>query len=84
MTVIIFLLIFAKFSLFRGILFKRYFGCLRLLCSSDVENPAPRASRRSYRVAYANIRGLQKNLSDLSLMAKGGDVFFFLRFLSFF
>ena len=63
-----------------GILYKRYFGRLRLLRSSDVEeNPGPRVSRRSYRVVYANIRGLHKNLSDLALIARGGGVFFFVR-----
>ena len=62
-----------------GILHKRYFGCLRLLSSSDVEeNTGSRALRRSCRVVYANIRGLHKNLSDLSFIARGGDVFFFL------
>ena len=46
------------------------------------ENLRLRASRRSCRVMYGNIRGLHKNLSDLSLAARGEDVFFFLRLLS--
>ena len=60
-----------------GILYKRYFDHLRLLRSSNVEeNPEPRVSRRSCCVEYANIRNLHGNLSDLSHIAKGGDVFF--------
>ena len=60
-----------------SILSKRYFGRLRLLKSSDVEeNPGPIASRWSCRVVYANIRDLHRNLSDLSLMARGRDVVF--------
>ena len=51
------------------ILYKRYFGRLRLLRYSDVEeNPRPRTSRRLCRVVYANIRGLQ------SLITRGGDI----------
>ena len=66
-----------------GILYKHDFGHLRILRSSDVkENPGPKASRRSCCVVYANIRGLHKNLSDLSLIARGGDVVFGLRLLS--
>ena len=58
-----------------GTLYKRYFGRLWLLKPLDVEEtPEPRASFRSYRVVYANIRRLHKNLSDLSLIARGGDV----------
>ena len=52
-----------------------YLGLLR---SSDVEeNPGPRASHRSYRVVYANIRSLHRNLSIffLSLIARGRGVF---------
>ena len=60
-----------------GILYKCYFGHLRQLRSSNVEeNSGLRASRRSRCVVCANIRGLHKKLSDLSLMARGGDVFF--------
>ena len=40
------------------------------------EKPGPKATRRSFRVVLANIWGLHKNLSDLSLAARGGDVFF--------
>ena len=59
-----------------GILYKNYYGRLRLLRSSDVEkNSVPWASRKSC-VVYANIKGLHKNLSDLSLIARGGDVRF--------
>ena len=48
-----------------GIMHKRYFDLLRLLRALDVEeNPEPRASRLSFCVVYANIRGLNKNLSD--------------------
>ena len=66
-----------------GILYKRYFGLLRLLMSSDVEeNSGTRASRRSFRAVYAKIRGLHKNLSDISLMVRGGNVVFVLRHLS--
>ena len=65
-------------SLFMDILYKRYFGHLRLLMSTDVENSGPRASRMTCRVLCANIRGLHKNLPDLSLIARGGDVFFFI------
>ena len=57
-----------------GILYKHYFGHLRLLKSSDVEeNPGSKASRTSCCVVYANILGLHKNLS---LAARDGDVFF--------
>ena len=57
-----------------SILFKGYFSRLRLLTSSDVkENPKPRASRRTCRVLYANIRVLHKNLSP---MARGGEMAF--------
>ena len=60
-----------------GILYNRYFGRMRLFKTSNVEdNPGPRASRRSCRVVYANIRGLHKNLSYLSLIARGEDVVF--------
>ena len=62
---------------------KLYVGCLRLLRCLDVEgNPGMWASHRSYRVVYANIRGLHKNSSDLSLTARGRDVVFVLRLLS--
>ena len=62
-----------------GILHKLYFSRLRLFRSSDVEeNSRPRASRKSCCVVYANIRGLHKKLSDLSLIARGGYVLFFL------
>ena len=62
-----------------GIRYNRYFGRLRLLRFSDVgENPRPRASRRSCHVVYVNIQSLSKNLSDLSLIDRGGEVFFFL------
>ena len=70
-------------SLHMGILYKFYFGRLRLLRSSDVEEkPETLVSRRSRGVVYTNILGLHKNLSDLSLTAGGGDVFFILRLLS--
>ena len=47
------------------------------------EYPGAKASRRLCHVVYANIWGLHKNLSDLSLIARGGDVsFFILRLLS--
>ena len=60
-----------------GILYKHYFGSARLLRLSNVEeNPGPRASRRSCRVVYVNIRGLHRNLSALSLTARGGDMVF--------
>ena len=69
--------------MFMSILHKGYFGCLRLLTSSDVEeNPGPTVSHRSCRVVYANIRGLHKNLLNLSHMASGGEVMFSLRVLS--
>ena len=70
--------------MFIGILYKRYFDRLRLGRSSDIEeNPEPRASRRSCRIVYTNIRGLHKYLLDLSLMARSGNEFFFvLRLLS--
>ena len=46
--------------------------------SSDVEdNAGKRASRRSCHVMCANIWDLHRNLSDLSLTARGGDDFFF-------
>ena len=61
-----------------GILYTHDFGSLRLLRSSDVKgNHGPRASRRSCRVVYANIQGHHKNLSDLSLTTRVGDVFLF-------
>ena len=68
-----------------GIQYKRYHSRLRLLRSLNVEeNPGQRVSRRSCRVLYANIRVLHKYLSNLSLSATGGYVFFFsLRLLSF-
>ena len=54
-----------------GILYKLYFGRLRLLRSSDLkENPGPKVSRKSCRVVYANIWGLHKNLSELPLITK--------------
>ena len=60
-----------------SILYKRYFDRLRLLRSSDVEeNPGLRALRRSCCVVYVNVQGPHMNLSDLSLMARGGDAFF--------
>ena len=60
-----------------GIKYKHCFGSLRLLKPSNVEeNLGPRASPRSGRVVYANIRSLHKNLSDLSLTARGGDMVF--------
>ena len=62
------------------ILCKRYFGRLRLLKSSDVEeNSGPRASRRSCRVVYANIMSLRKKLSELLFISRGGGVVFVLR-----
>ena len=77
------LLLSTELSLFMDILYKRYFGRLRLLRSSDVEeNPGLRDSRRSCCVCHTKIRSLHKNLSNLSLMVE--FVFFFaLRFLSF-
>ena len=36
----------------------------------------PRTSRRLCRVVYANICGLHRNLSDLSLITRGGNVVF--------
>ena len=64
-------------SLFMGILHNHYLGCLRLLKSSDLKkNPRPRATHRSCRVVYSNIRGLHKNLSDLCLAVRGGDMVF--------
>ena len=67
------------------ILYKRYFSLLRLLRSSEVEveeKPEPKASRRSCRFVCVNLRGLHKNLFDLSLIARGGNVLSFLRLLS--
>ena len=50
-------------SFIMGNLYKRYFGRLEQVRSWDVEeNPGQRASRRSCRVVYANIRGLHKNV----------------------
>ena len=40
------------------------------------DNPGPRASRMSCCVVYATIRGLLKNVPDLSLIARGRDVMF--------
>ena len=58
-----------------GILYKRYLGHLRLLRSSGgKENPGSGILHRSCRVVYANILCLYKNLSDLSLIFRGGDV----------
>ena len=58
-----------------SILYTPYFGRLKLLRSSDVEeNPEPKASRRSYCAVYANIWSMDKNLSDYTLMARGGGV----------
>ena len=60
-----------------SILYKSYFSRLGLLGSSDAKvNSGPRASRRSCRAVLANIRGLHRNLSDVSLLARGGYVFF--------
>ena len=79
-TAIFFLLscsCFISNSLFMSILYTHYFGRLRQLRSSNVkENPGLRASRRSCCVVYANIRRLQKNLSDFSFAVRGEDVFF--------
>ena len=48
-----------------SILYKRYFGRLRLLKSSDVEeNPGPRASRQSCRI----VRELHKKLFKAPLL----------------
>ena len=59
-------------SLFMGILYKRYFGSVRLLGSLEVkENPGTRALRRLGCVVHANIRGQPKNLLDLSLIGRG-------------
>ena len=70
-------------SLFTVILCNLYFGRLRLVRISDVEeNSGPRASRRSYRVVYANIRGLHENLLELSLITRGRDVFHVPKLLS--
>ena len=57
---------------------KRYFGCLRLL-RSWMQRRILERRLHAGRVVYANIRGLHKNLSDLSLIARGGDVFFLSR-----
>ena len=44
---------------------------------SDVEeNSGAKASRMSCPVVYANIRGLHKNLSELSIIAKDEIIFF--------
>ena len=48
------------------------------------KNPGLRVSRRSCRVVYLNIWGLNKNLSDLSLTARGGDRVFCSETLIFF
>ena len=54
------------------------FGRLRLFRSSDLEeNPGPRPSRRSCLVVYANTRGLHKNLTDWSIIARDEDVLYF-------
>ena len=59
-----------------GILYKHYFGRLRLWRYSEIEqNPGPRASRRLWYVVYANIRRLHKSLSNLFLAASGDVVF---------
>ena len=42
------------------------------------ENPGPKASRRSCHVVYVNFRILRKNLSDLSLIVRCGEVFLFI------
>ena len=47
--------------------------------SNREENPESRASRRSCRVVHANIRSMYKNLLDLSLLARGGFVIFFVQ-----
>ena len=62
-----------------GILYKRYFGRLRLLRSSDVdENPgSPRASRRSCRIEYANIHDLYKRIYQICLLLLEVEVCFF-------
>ena len=60
-----------------GSLCKRYFSRLKLLRpSDDEENLELRVSRTSCRVVYPNIRGLHKNFSALSLIARE-IVFFF-------
>ena len=59
-------------------LYQRLFDLLRLLRSSDVEeNLRSRTSLKSSRVVYANICILHKNLSGLSIIARGGVVFFY-------
>ena len=59
-----------------SILYILYFGRLTQLSSSDVENPGMGAPRRPCRVVYVNTQGLHKALSDLSLIARGGDADF--------
>ena len=43
----------------------------------EKENPGPRALSRSCRVVHANIGALHKNLPDLYLNARGGDVIYY-------
>ena len=63
--------------------YKRYFSRMRLLRSSDEEEKFRlKALRKLYRVVYTNIRGLHKNLSDLSFIARCGDAGFVLGLFS--
>ena len=64
------------FDIFYVIYNISYFHHLILFLSGDIEiNPGPRSIRhRQCRLMYANIRGLQANLNDLSVASKQFDI----------
>ena len=67
-----------------SILYKRYFGHLRIVKSSDVmENPKPRASRRSWCVGQANIRACKRICKICLLWPEVEMCFFVVRPLTF-
>ena len=71
--IVVFCLSFDIFYVFYDI---SYFYHLILFLSGDIEiNPGPRSIRhRQCRLMYANIRGLQANLNDLSVASKQFDI----------
>ena len=64
------------FDIFYVIYNISYFHHLILFLSGDIEiNPGPRSIRhRQCRLMYANVRGLQANLNDLSVASKQFDI----------
>lgn len=53
-------------------LFSLFF--ILLLCGDIETNPGPKSNPNVCRVLYANVRGLAKNLRDVSLVAQAHDI----------